>query len=129
MPADLEDALAANPAARDRFWAMPPEQKDAWVAWVDRARLPRARRRRVAEAVRRLGAAPVRETAVATDGAAPVAVPREDWWLWLLGLVLLAGLAAFIVWLTVYRHHHHSSKPTTVIVNSKTTVPKVVGIR
>ena len=120
VPADLEDALAANPAARETFWAMPPEQKDAWVALIDRARLPRARRRRVADAVRRLaGPAAVRETA-----AAPL--PRENWWVWLFGLLLLAGLAAFLVWLTVYRHH--DSKPATV-VTAKATVPGVVGIR
>lgn len=121
VPADLEDALAANPAAREAFWAMPPEQKDAWVAWVDRARLPRARRRRVADAVRRLaGPVAVRDTATAP-------LPRENWWVWLFGLVLLAGLAAFLVWLTVYRHH--DSKPATVVVTAKATVPGVVGIR
>ena len=32
VPADLEDALTANRAARDRFWAMPAEQKDAALA-------------------------------------------------------------------------------------------------
>jgi beta-lactam-binding protein with PASTA domain len=126
VPADLEDALAANPAARATFGAMPPEQKDAWVAWVERARLPRARRRRVADAVRRLaGPAAVRETAV--ESPAPVPVPRDNWVLWLLGLLLLAGLAALIVWLTVYRHH--DSKPSTVVVTAKATVPGVVGVR
>ena len=126
VPADLEDALAANPAARETFWAMPPAQKDAWVAWVERARLPRARRRRVADAVRRLaGPAAVRETAV--EGPAPVPLPRENWWVWLFGLLLLAGLAAFLVWLAVYRHH--DSKPSTVVVTAKATVPGVVGIR
>jgi beta-lactam-binding protein with PASTA domain len=105
---------------------MPPEQKDAWVAWVERARLPRARRRRVADAVRRLaGPAAVRETAV--EGPVPVPLPRENWWVWLFGLLLLAGLAAFLVWLTVYRHH--DSKPSTVVVTAKATVPGVVGVR
>jgi beta-lactam-binding protein with PASTA domain len=126
VPADLEDALAASPAARDTFWAMPAEQKDAWVAWVERARLPRARRRRVADAVRRLaGPAAVREPAV--EGPAPVPLPRENWWVWLVGLLLLAALAAFLVWLTVYRHH--DSKPATVVVTAKATVPGVVGVR
>jgi|GEM_PF-947301 len=130
VPADLEDALASNRHARDRFWGMPPEQKDAWVAWIERARLPGARRRRVAEAVRRLdGGRPARRTAVASEPAA-VAAPREDWWAWALGLVLLAALAAFLVWLTVYRHHHHSSRsPAAVVVAAKATVPRVVGIR
>src|SRR5256885_1307433 len=125
VPADLEDALAASPAAREGFWAMPPERKDAWVAWVERARLPRTRRRRVADAVRRLAGPTVRETAV--EGSAPVPLPRENGWVWLLGLLLLAGLAAFLVWLTVYRHH--DSKPSTVVVTAKATVPGVVGVR
>jgi beta-lactam-binding protein with PASTA domain len=130
VPADLEDALAANPVARETFWALPPEQKDTWVAYLDRARLPHARRRRVADAVRRLGAGTqTRETAVATAGA-PVPVPRNDWWLWLLALALLAAVAALIVWLTVYRHHHHDAKPTTTpVAATKTAVPKVVGLR
>jgi len=129
VPADLEDALAANRAARDRFWAMPAEQKDAWVAWVERSRMPGSRRRRIGEAVRRLGGtAPTRRTAVATEPAA-VAVPRDDWWTWVLGLALLAALAAFLVWLTVYRNHKPSAAPAAVVVSAKSTVPKVVGIR
>jgi beta-lactam-binding protein with PASTA domain len=130
VPADLEDALAANRAARDRFWSMPAEQKDAWVAWVERGRLPGSRRRRVAEAVRRLGGAQSvrRTTDVSTNGAV-VAAPRDDWWAWVLGLFLLAALAAFLVWLTVYRHHHSSRAPAAVVVAAKATVPKVVGIR
>lgn len=130
VPADFEDALAANPAARETFWALPPEQKDTWVAYLDRAHLPRARRRRVADAVRRLGAGTeTRETAVATAGAA-VPVPRDDWWLWFLGLAVLAAVAALIVWLTVYRHHHHGAKPAkTPVAATKTAVPKVVGLR
>jgi beta-lactam-binding protein with PASTA domain len=130
VPADLEDALAANRTARDNFWAMPPEQKDAWVAWVERGRMPGTRRRRIGEAVRRLGGTvPARRrTAVATEPAA-VAVPRDDWWTWVLGLVLLAALAAFLVWLTVYRHHHSKAAPAAVVVSAKSTVPKVVGIR
>jgi beta-lactam-binding protein with PASTA domain len=121
VPADLEDALAANPAARANFGAMSPEQKDAWVAWIDRARLPRARRRRVAEAVRRIGGGgAVRETEVA--GPAVVPLPRDDWWVWLVGLALLAGLGAFLVWLTVYRDR--DSHPATA---GSVVVPKVVG--
>src|SRR5690348_10643930 len=129
VPADLEDALASNRAARDRFWSMSPEQKDAWVGWISRARFPGARRRRIAEAVRRLGGvAPTRRTTVAEEPAA-VALPREDWWAWVLGLVLLAALAAFLVWLTVYRHHSNNTKPAAVVVAAKATVPKVTGIR
>lgn len=122
VPADLEDALASNRAARDRFWAMPAEQKDAWVGWVDRARMPGARRRRVAEAVNRLSGPSVRRQ----SGA--VAVPREQALVWVLGVALLAVIAAFLVWLTIYRHHHDSSA-AAVAVSSTSSVPKVVGIR
>ena len=55
VPADLEDALAANPAARESFWAMPSEQKDAWIAWTERPRF----RVRVAGASRRQSAGSV----------------------------------------------------------------------
>jgi beta-lactam-binding protein with PASTA domain len=127
VPADLEDALAAAPAARERFWALPPQQKDAWVAYVERARVPGARRRRVREAVRRLGGA---RTAVAVeDGGGAVALPREGWSVWLIGLALLAGLAAFLVWLTVFRNDDGGNTPSAVVVHAKTQVPKVTGIR
>jgi beta-lactam-binding protein with PASTA domain len=129
VPADLEDALAANPAARERFWALPPEQLDGWVAWVERSRFPGQRRRRVRETVRRLGGAPaVAATETREPRAAAIPVPRDDWWVWLVGLALLAGLAAFLVWLTVYRHHHDNS-PSAVVVTAKSTVPAVTGIK
>jgi beta-lactam-binding protein with PASTA domain len=127
VPADFEDALASNRAARDRFWAMPPEQKDAWVGWVDRPRMPRARRRRIAQAVYRLSGSSV--STVRSESAA-VAVPREHAALaWVLGVALLAALAAFLVWLTLYRNHQHSSGAAAVAVSSKASVPKVTGIR
>jgi beta-lactam-binding protein with PASTA domain len=121
VPVDLEDALAASPTARERFWSMPSQQKDAWVAWVDRGRFPGARRRRVADAVRRLGGRTEIEHGV-------VPLPR-DWSAWVLGLVLLAGLAAFLVWLTVFRDRGHETRPSAVVVTAKSTVPKVTGIR
>jgi beta-lactam-binding protein with PASTA domain len=127
VPADFEDALASNRAARDRFWAMPPEQKDAWVGWVDRSRMPGARRRRIAQAVYRLSGSSV--SSVRSESAA-VAVPREHAALaWLLGVALLAVLAAFLVWLTLYRNHQHGSGAAAVAVSSKASVPKVIGIR
>jgi beta-lactam-binding protein with PASTA domain len=125
VPADLEDALAATPAARDRFWALPPEQKDAWVGYVARGRFPGARRRRVSQTVRRLGG--VEETVARQNGA--LALPRESWSAWLVGLALLAGLAAFLVWLTVYRGDGGSARPSAVVVAERTPVPKVTGIR
>jgi beta-lactam-binding protein with PASTA domain len=127
VPADLEDALAASPAARERFWSLPPEQLDRWVAYVQRARFPGQRRRRIADTVRRLGGG-TRTVQTAESGGA-VALPRDDLWTWVIGLALLAALAAFLVWLTVYRHHHHSSNPAAVVVTAKSPVPKVVGIK
>ncbi|MCW2976790.1 MAG: hypothetical protein JWM06_2071 [Actinomycetia bacterium] len=128
VPADLEDALAAAPAAREHFWALPPEQVDEWVDWVERARRPRARRRRIAEAVRRLGGGrQVAATTVETNGAGPVAAPpRDSLALWLLALALLVGIAALIYWFAV-RNHHDRAKPAAVVVNA--IVPDVVGLR
>lgn len=129
VPADLEDALAAAPAARERFWSLPPENVDRWVSYVERARFPGQRRRRIAETVRRLGgrAAAVREGGVREGGV--VALPREDWVLWLAGLALLAALAGLILWLTHYRHHRSAASTTAVVLTAKATVPKVTGIK
>jgi beta-lactam-binding protein with PASTA domain len=128
VPADLEDALAASPSTRERFWSMSAERKDAWVRWIERARLPRTRRRRIAETVRRLSGPAAPATAVEGESVAAVPLPRDDWGAWLIGLVLLAGLAAFLVWYTIYRHDD-GSKGAVVAVTAKATVPKVVGIR
>jgi beta-lactam-binding protein with PASTA domain len=129
VPADLEDALAAAPAARERFWALPPEQVDDWVRWVEAARLPRARRRRIAEAVRRLSPRPAAAAAVVeTNGARPVAPPRDSPWLWFLALLLLVAIGALVYWFAV-RNHGNDSKPGAVVVSAKATVPQVVGIR
>jgi beta-lactam-binding protein with PASTA domain len=128
VPADLEDALAANPAARERFWSMPAERKDQWIGWIERARLPRARRRRIAETVRRFSAPAASAAALEGESVAAVPLPRNDWGAWLIGLLLLAGLAAFLVWYTVYRDDNPKGR-STVVVTAKATVPKVVGIR
>src|SRR5581483_5423018 len=95
-------------------------------AYVERARFPHARRRRVAETVRRL--AGPRAAAVQERGDV-VALPREDWAMWLAGLALLAGLAAFLVWLTVFRNGNDQTASAVVVSSAKTTVPKVTGIR
>lgn len=127
VPADLEDALAASPAARERFWSLPPEELDRWVAYVERARFPGRRRRRVARAVTLLGGERAAEPAVAAAG--PVPLPRDDVTPWLLGLLLLGALAAFLVWWTVYRDDGKAAAPAAVVVTAKGVVPKVTGIR
>jgi beta-lactam-binding protein with PASTA domain len=127
VPADLEDALAADVTARDRFWALPPDQLDRWVAYVERARFPGARRRRIAETVRRLGGGRARTEVHAANGA--VALPRDDWALWLVGLALLAALAAFLVWWFAYRDTGSSPRAAAVVVTAKSAVPKVTGIK
>jgi beta-lactam-binding protein with PASTA domain len=126
VPAELEDALAQSPAARERFWAMPSEQKDAWVAYVGRARLPGARRRRVAVAVHRLGGR-TRLNGTGRNGVDAAPLPHDPS-VWLLVVALLAGVAGLVVWLTMFRQHH-TTRPTAVIVTARTTVPKVTGIR
>jgi beta-lactam-binding protein with PASTA domain len=118
VPADLEDALASSRVARDRFWSLPPAHLDGWVSYVERARLPGQRRRRIVRTVERLGGDPN-----------AVALPREQWLVWLLCLVLVAALAGFLVWWTVYRHHTRQNGTATVLVTAKSTVPKVTGIR
>jgi beta-lactam-binding protein with PASTA domain len=125
VPADLEDALASSPAARERFWTMPADRKDAWVRWVERARLPRARRRRIGETVRRLAGS---AGAVETENVAAPPLPRSDAGAWFVVLAALAAVAAFLVWFTVYRHDD-GSKSTAVVVTAKATVPRVDGIR
>jgi beta-lactam-binding protein with PASTA domain len=46
-----------------------------------------------------------------------------------LGLALLLGLAAFLVWLTVLRKNDSKASPTAVVVTAKSSVPKVTGIK
>jgi beta-lactam-binding protein with PASTA domain len=125
VPADLEDALAANQTARERFWALPPDQLDRWIAYVERARFPRRRRRRIAETVRRLGG---ETTTVVRGGGAP-ALPRDDWALWLVGLALLAAVAAFLVWWFGYRDDNGKARSASVVVTATSTVPRVTGIK
>jgi len=118
VPADLENALAASPTARDAFWSLPPNHLDRWVSYVQRSRFPGQRRRRIVRTVERLGGDP--------DA---VALPRDTWLVWLVGLLLLAALAGLLVWWFVYRHHTNRTATSAVVVTAKSTVPKVTGIR
>ena len=125
VPYDIEDALAANQMARERFWALPPDQLDRWVAYVERARFPGRRRRRIAETVRRLGGG----TTTEVRGGGTAVLPRDDWALWLVGLALLAAVAAFLVWWFGYRDDNGSPRSASVVVTAKSTVPKLTGIK
>ena len=118
VPADLENALAASPSARDAFWSLPPNHLDRWVSYVERSRFPGQRRRRIVRTVERLGGDPN-----------AVALPRDTWLVWLLGLVVLGALAGFLVWWLVYRGHTKHHTTSAVVVTAKSTVPKVTGIR
>lgn len=118
VPADLENALAASPAARDAFWSLPPNHLDRWVSYVERSRFPGQRRRRIVRTVERLGGDP--------DA---LALPRDDWLVWLLCLVVLGALAGFLVWWLVYRHDTKPHERSAVVVTAKSTVPKVTGIK
>ena len=55
-PPDLEAALAAVPAARERWTAWAPSHRRQYIYWVLDAKRPETRARRVAEAVRRAAA-------------------------------------------------------------------------
>lgn len=50
-PADLEQALAANAAARATFEAFPPSCRREYVEWIEDAKRPETRARRLAQAV------------------------------------------------------------------------------
>ncbi len=120
VPPDLEAALAAVPAARARFDALAPEQKDAWIAWVGRARTRRGRARRIGYLVQRLGAAPQTET------VEEVALPPEPaWWPWLVVLALALIVAGVLIWLLAFRDNGNGTRSAVVV--QKGTVPNVVG--
>jgi uncharacterized protein YdeI (YjbR/CyaY-like superfamily) len=49
-PADLAQALAANPPAAATFDAFPPGCRREYVAWIEEAKRPQTRARRIAQA-------------------------------------------------------------------------------
>ncbi len=121
VPPDLEDALDTVPGARARFESLPPERSASLVGWIEEAQLPQTRRRRVAETVRRLVVPAAGETTVVT------APPRSTGWAWLIAGAVLAGAAAFVLWLVFGRDHAQPAE--RVVVTAQTTVPRVVGIK
>lgn len=50
-PADLHEALAGNPAARDTFERFPPSCRRDYVDWLSEAKRPETRAKRLAQAV------------------------------------------------------------------------------
>lgn len=54
LPADLQEALQARPAARRAFEALPPSHQREYLAWIDGAKKPETRARRIAQMLARL---------------------------------------------------------------------------
>ena len=52
VPSDLETALAANPPAQRYFHAFPPSARKAYLYWLNAAKRPDTRARRLQEIVR-----------------------------------------------------------------------------
>ncbi len=55
VPADVLAALATNASAADRFAAMPPSHKAQYVKWIEEAKKPETRSRRVSGMLEKLG--------------------------------------------------------------------------
>jgi uncharacterized protein YdeI (YjbR/CyaY-like superfamily) len=51
---DVLKALAAHPAARARYDALPPSHKAEYLTWIDEAKRPSTRARRIAGMIERL---------------------------------------------------------------------------
>lgn len=54
VPKDLQSALAKTPKAKTTFAGLPPSHQKAYVDWIDEAKRPETRERRVTETVARL---------------------------------------------------------------------------
>jgi len=56
VPDDLTAALAGDPVAAEFFAGLSPSHKKAYVTWIEEAKKPETRAKRVAEAAARLAA-------------------------------------------------------------------------
>jgi uncharacterized protein YdeI (YjbR/CyaY-like superfamily) len=56
VPEDLARALRADPALLAAFERMPPSHQREYVAWVEEAKRPETRARRIAQAAERVRA-------------------------------------------------------------------------
>lgn len=54
LPADLKEALAAAPGAEQRFLALPPSHQREYLKWIDEAKRPETRARRIQATIERL---------------------------------------------------------------------------
>ena len=57
FPADLVACLDATPLARARFDALPPSHQREYIKWIEEAKKPETRQRRIEETARKLVAA------------------------------------------------------------------------
>ena len=69
IPADLQEALLKDKAAGENFQSFPPSRRNAYIYWLNDAKTPATRQRRIAEVVTR-SAMPKR----------PRPKPGEKWW-------------------------------------------------
>jgi len=112
LPADVAAAFDRNPAAGDRFAALPPDQQADWLNWIDQGRGGAgARQGRIDEAIRRLSPGAVEEEVVEEAGPPP----ERNWWIWLL-LLLLLVVGGLLLWYFLSRD------------DDKATVPNVIGL-
>lgn len=56
IAADVVEALAAAPVAKVTFGRLPPSHKAEYLRWVDEAKRPETRRRRISGMIERLEA-------------------------------------------------------------------------
>lgn len=54
VPADLQAALEKNAAARSAFDALPPSHQREYVKWINEAKKPETRNRRISQTIERL---------------------------------------------------------------------------
>jgi uncharacterized protein YdeI (YjbR/CyaY-like superfamily) len=54
IPADLAEALGREPRAKARFEAMPPSHQREHMKWIEEAKKPETRARRIAKTVEKI---------------------------------------------------------------------------
>ena len=114
LPADVAAAFDRNPAAGDRFAALPADQQADWLNWIEQGRGgAQGRSARIDEAIRRLSPGAAAEEEIVEEPAGPP--PERNWWIWLL-LLLLLVVGGLLLWYFLSRD------------DDKATVPNVIGL-